>query len=199
LFLKGEWDRAVEVAAAAVRDFPDDNQWTGLICGWELTAHAYAGTGAALGLFRNREDLIPKIGGAAVAGDRSYALMATEALAVIGSLETAAALYPVALATVEGGVETSYYGLGQRYLGISAACGREWEVAEGHFRTALAEAHEIPYRTEQPEVRRWYARMLLDRGQPGDEDRARELLDEAILMYEEIGMPRHLEMAREMG
>jgi hypothetical protein len=24
------------------------------------------------------------------------------------------------------------------------------------------------------------------------------LLDEAIVMYEEIGMPRHLEMAREM-
>ena len=59
-------------------------------------------------------------------------------------------------------------------------------------------AHEMPVRTEQPEVRRWYARMLLDRGEPGDEERARELLDEAILMYEEIGMPRHLEMAREM-
>ena len=40
--------------------------------------------------------------------------------------------------------------------------------------------------------------MLLDRRQPGDEDRARELLDEAIVMYEEIGMPRHLEMAREI-
>lgn len=97
LCLKGEWDRSVELAAAAVRDFPDDNQWTGLFCGWELTAHAYAGTGAALGLFRNREGLIPKIDGAAVAGDRSYALMATEALAVIGSLETAAALYAVVL------------------------------------------------------------------------------------------------------
>ena len=81
---------------------------------------------------------------------------------------------------------------------ISAACGEQWDVAERHFQIALEQAHEMPVRSEQPEVRRWYARMLLDRRQPGDEDRARELLDEAILMYEEIGMPRHLEMAREM-
>ena len=83
-------------------------------------------------------------------------------------------------------------------LGISAACGREWEVAEGHFRTALAEAHEIPYRTEQPEVRRWYAWMLLERDEPGDRERATELLNEAIPMFEELGMVGHAELARGM-
>ena len=45
-------------------------------------------------------------------------------------------------------------------------------------------------------MRRWYARMLLDRDGPGDRDKARELLTEAIAMYREIGMPKHVEMAK---
>ena len=40
--------------------------------------------------------------------------------------------------------------------------------------------------------------MLLDRDAPGDQARARTLLGEAIERYEAIGMPRHLDMAREM-
>ena len=67
----------------------------------------------------------------------------------------------------------------------------------------LRQAHEVPVVTEQPEVRRRYARMLIDRDAPGDpstgsgrdRDRARELLTEAIAMYRRIGMPEHIEMA----
>ena len=44
-------------------------------------------------------------------------------------------------------------------------------------------------------MRRWYARMLIDRDGPGDRDKARELLTEAIAMYRKIGMPKHVEMA----
>jgi hypothetical protein len=51
-----------------------------------------------------------------------------------------------------------------------------------------------------PEVseRRWYARMLIDRGGPGDRDKARQLLTEAIATYRQIGMPKHVEMAEAM-
>ena len=80
----------------------------------------------------------------------------------------------------------------------TAAAGRQWERAETHYRTALSRAHEIPFRSEQPEVRRWYAQMLLDRNASGDRDKARTLLGEAVEIYERIGMPRHLEMARDM-
>ncbi len=59
----------------------------------------------------------------------------------------------------------------------------------------MRQAHELPVVMEQPEVRRWYARMLIDRNSPGDRDKARELLTEAIAMYREIGMPKHVEMA----
>ncbi|MDP7340698.1 MAG: hypothetical protein QGI10_14370 [Vicinamibacterales bacterium] len=50
----------------------------------------------------------------------------------------------------------------------------------------------------QPETRRWYARMLLDRNGAGDKDKARTLLDEAIEMYGTLGMPRHHDMAKGM-
>ncbi len=60
---------------------------------------------------------------------------------------------------------------------------------------ALRQAHELPHVLEQPEVRRWYARMLIDRDAPGDRDKAWRLLTEAIAMYRQIGMPKHLDMA----
>lgn len=47
--------------------------------------------------------------------------------------------------------------------------------------------------TEQPEARRWCARMLIDRSGPGNRERARELLTEVIALYTKIGMPKHLE------
>jgi len=37
--------------------------------------------------------------------------------------------------------------------------------------------------------------MLLDRNAPGDREKARQLLEEAIVMYRKIGMPKHIEMA----
>ncbi len=83
----------------------------------------------------------------------------------------------------------------RKVAGIAAGCGEHWEAAEQHFAAALRQAHEIPHRIEQPEVRRWYARMLLERDGPGDRDKAFRLLSEAIGMYREIGMPKHVEMA----
>ena len=40
--------------------------------------------------------------------------------------------------------------------------------------------------------------MLLDRDEPGDREKARELIREAIDLYREIGMPKHLEIAEEL-
>ena len=48
-------------------------------------------------------------------------------------------------------------------------------------------------------VLRWYAWMLNDRNEPGDRDKARTLLGEAIEMYRTIGMPKHVEMAERMS
>ena len=82
--------------------------------------------------------------------------------------------------------------------GIAAAGGERWDAAQEHFETALEEAHELPHVVGQPEVRRWYARMLLDRDAVGDQDMARTLLGEATATYRAIGMPKHLEMVEKM-
>ena len=47
-------------------------------------------------------------------------------------------------------------------------------------------------------MRRWYARMLLERNASGDRDTARTMLGEAVEMYQEIGLPKHIQMAEEM-
>ncbi len=64
-----------------------------------------------------------------------------------------------------------------------------------HFETAMQQAEELPFKKEQPEARRFYAEMLLDRDGPGDRDRVRVLLEEAVAGYEELGFPRHRELA----
>ena len=125
---------------------------------------------------------------------------AVEALALRGDRSEAAKLYPLVLEAMKTG--NLFRAFDTRLLetlaGISAGAGEQWTQAEEHFRTALRRAEEMPHIIEQPEVRRWYARMLLDRNAPGDRETARQLLSEAIEMYRRIGMPKHVEMAETM-
>jgi hypothetical protein len=124
---------------------------------------------------------------------------AIEALAVIGERERAAGLYPLLREHMDStGVILLCFApsLLERVAAIGAAAGRQWDLAEEHFSTALRQAEELPFVIEGAETRRWYARMLLDRNGPGDRDRARSLVEEAIPVYGRIGMPRHEELAR---
>ena len=124
-------------------------------------------------------------------------LTAVEGLAVVGEKAEAAKLYPVALEAIQTGALFRPYDsrLLDTVAGIAATCGGKWAEAEDHFRTALRRTEELPHIIEQPEVRRFYARMLLDRNSPGDRDKARQLLTEAIEIYRRLGMPKHIEMA----
>ncbi len=122
-----------------------------------------------------------------------------EAAGLLGQREQAAALYPLVCELMQNGAVTTFcYGLVEKAAGISAAAGGDWYQAQEHFEHALRTAHEIPHQVEQPEVRRWYARMLLDRDAPGDRARARTLLAEARAAYETIGMPKHVAMVDAM-
>jgi hypothetical protein len=123
--------------------------------------------------------------------------IAPAGLAVLRERHEAAKLYPLVLQAIDTGCAVRAFGhrLFQTVAGMAAATGEQRDKAEEHYQTALRQAHELPVVTEQPEVRRWYARMLIDRNAPGDRDKARELLTEAIAMYRQIGMPKHVEMA----
>jgi len=195
--IKGELSKALEHFQQAVKLEPP-----GFIAGgdWSLLflwkAHAGDKDGALAMLDEKRGDL-PRPGRANTLGAWPMLFGVVEGLAVLGEREEAAKLYPLLLEAIDTGTLTSWASgrLLQSVAGMAAAAGGQWDEAEEHYRTALRQAHELPVVMEQPEVRRWYARMLIDRDGPGDREKARELLTEAIAMYRRIGMPKHVEMA----
>jgi class 3 adenylate cyclase/tetratricopeptide (TPR) repeat protein len=198
-FWRGNWDEALQHFEEAVRlepqppGFSAGTDWAGLFL-WR----AYTGDrDAALTMLEERRDCLPCPGQANTLGRWGMLYGVVEGLAILGERDEATKLYPLVLEAIDTGALVRWWthGLLQTTAGIAAACGGQWEKAEEHYETALRQAHELPHKIEQPEVRRWYARMLLDRDAPGDRDKARELLTEAIAMYRKIGMPKHIEMA----
>ena len=162
-----------------------------------MLVQAYAGEKEAL---RQVEKIdLPTVGEVNDLGKITALLFVIEALAVLGEDDAAAKLYPLMSEPLDC-MKIACFGalMPETAAGISAAAGREWDTAETHFRTALRYAEEIPHKLEQPQVHYWHAKMLIDRGAAGDRDNARQLLEEAIGEYQTIGMPRHLDMAREL-
>lgn len=151
----------------------------------------------ALGLIEQRKNLLPLAGQANMLGAWTMLEGTIQSLATLGKYDEAAKLYPLAREAVATGniVSPSCAGLVQTTAGIAAAAGEEWDSAEEHFRTALKQAHRLPHVIEQPEVQRWYARMLIRRNASGDKEKARNLLYEAIETYRRLGMPKSLESA----
>lgn len=166
-----------------------------------LLLAAYSGDReAVLGVLERNKESLPQPNRANTYDAWTMLEAAIEGLAMIDEREKAAALYPLALEAVatRNLIRASYAGVVQTTAGIAAAAGRQWEKAEDHYTVALNQAHDIPHKIEQPEVRRWYARMLIERNAPGDIDKARTLLSEAVAMYREFGMPKHLKMAEDL-
>jgi len=196
-FWRGRWDQALESFQEAARLEPSGMMagfdWAGL-----FLCQGYMGDkDAALAALEERREGLPRPGRANTVGAWAMLVAAVEGLAVLGEQEEAAKLYPLVLEAVDTRalVRDPGQGLLQTVAGMAASAGGQWEKAEDHYKTALRQAHELPVAIEQPEVRRWYARMLIDRDGPGDREKARQLLTEAIAMYHQLGMPKHVEMA----
>ena len=116
---------------------------------------------------------------------------------VAGLRDEAAALYPlVAERTDELPISLFDLVLTQRIAGMAAAAAERWDEAESHFEAALRQAEDFPNRLDEPQVKHWFGKMLLDRGQPQDEGRGREMLSSAIEGYTTLSMPLHAAMAR---
>jgi hypothetical protein len=82
---------------------------------------------------------------------------------------------------------------------LAAEAGGLWEEAEEHYGRALRQAEELPHRVESAEVRRCYATMLLQRARPGDQERGRRLLQEAIQQYTSLGMKGRAGLAQQLA
>lgn len=82
-------------------------------------------------------------------------------------------------------------GSSARYLGLLASTLSRWQDAERYFEEALAMNERIGARPWLAYTREDYARMLLARGRVGDQERAGELLEQALDDYGELGMTSH--------
>jgi tetratricopeptide (TPR) repeat protein len=201
-FLRGDWDEALRWAEDAVRHSPEDHSTSGMDWACLLRVLAYSGRGAEVhAVLEGRRAVLPGLGRPNGFGPWHIPVGAVEALWVIGDRKGAANFYPLVRELRET-TNIVLFALGpsliERIAGIGAAAGRQWDLAESHFQTALRQAEELPYEIEGAETRRFYAEMLLDRKGPGDRDRARSLIDEALVTYRRVGMPRHAELAQRL-
>jgi tetratricopeptide (TPR) repeat protein len=201
-FWQGRWKLAEENYRKAFETIdPKATGAIGFVTAPLLIILAYTGRrDETLKIMKERRDTLPSTGQANTMAAWTMLAAAIDALAMLELYDEAAGLYPLAQEAVATGnlIQPFCTGLVQTTAGIAAAAGQQWEQAEEHFDTALRQAREVPHVIEQPEVRRWYARMLIERNASGDKETARTLLTEAIAMYQKIGMPKHIEMAEEL-
>ena len=195
---QGRWGEAQEPIARALEKDVAGSFVTGTSVGQCFWVHAHLGT-PARELLRDPRLPLPERGQPNTLGSWSALAYVTEGLALLGARAEAAAHYQRLTEVFATSARVTIHGaLWEMLAGIAAACGDQWDVARKHYETALTEAHEMPNQIAQPDVRRWYARMLIDRNAAGDRDKARTLLGEATIMYRVIGMPKHVEMAEGM-
>ena len=196
--------RPEEARARAQSSFdhePQANVHTGIGWGQLFLCECSVGhADSALALLDERRDDLPRAGKLNGNGPWQALFKTVEGLALLGERERAAELYPLMPEAIATGTVLTYDAgrLLETVAGIAAAAGRRWDEAKTHYETAIRLADEIPCRSEQAEARYWYARMLLDRNSPGDRKKARDLLDTALEVYREIGMPTHVEMTEKL-
>ena len=126
-----------------------------------------------------------------------------EVCGALGDGERAEPLYallePYAGRNVVVGRAATCNGAASRLLGTLAAAMREWELAEGHFIDALAMHERMGARPWAARTQLAYAEMLLARRRRGDKARARELLADAVLTADALGMRCFALRARELA
>jgi tetratricopeptide (TPR) repeat protein len=203
-FWQGRWKESLEHAGTATSLEPP-----GVVTLWsrsaELLVTAYAGDpNRARRMFRDFSAQLPRAGQIAPLSGWMLVFSAVEALVVVEERAEAAKLYPLVLEAIETGVVVDGYGgdiqgrLLQTLAGMAAGAGGQWALAETHFRQAIDQAETLGLRMERPDLLRFYAGMLVERGRREDEPRIRQFLREAIETYQALSMPRHEELCAQL-
>jgi tetratricopeptide (TPR) repeat protein len=193
---RGRLDEALEYATRAIDREPPGgfNGWTTPLA---LLIRIHLGRrDEAMAMIDGLRDRLPVAGIPAPWGSWCILHGTVEGLALLGEREAAAALYPLVLETNRTGstfANVYMIRLTETVAGIAAHAARLWDQAEAHFIEAMKIADEMPIRTEQAEARYYFATMLAERDREDDGKRAREIGEEALEIYREIGMPLHVE------
>jgi hypothetical protein len=82
-----------------------------------------------------------------------------------------------------------------RYLGLLATLLGRFEDGSSHFEDALVLNARMGARPWLAHTQEDYARLLLERGEPGDREKAQTLLDAAVTTYRELDMTGPLRRA----
>src|SRR5262249_29481445 len=96
------------------------------------------------------------------------------------------------------GRNATNYGNASRLLGLLAATRGSFDLAEQHYGRAQEMHDSMGARPMYARTQVSFAEMLLARRGPGDVDRARELLADAILVADALGMVVLAERARRL-
>jgi DNA-binding SARP family transcriptional activator len=106
------------------------------------------------------------------------------------------ALLPYERRIVVVGRAATCNGAAARLLGLLATAMKRWDAAERHFEDAMLMHERIGSRPWRARTAVAWAAMLLARRAKGDKARARELLADAIVEADALGMPVLAERAR---
>ncbi len=198
-FLRGDLERARTSAQRAIELEPL-SAYSGIGWCYQFLCSAYEGdTETCTTMLAEARRSFPASGARTAIGPTMQLLAAAHGSAVAGLSSQSADLYPlVAELTEELAVALFDFTLVHRVAGMAAAAAGRWEDATAHFDTALRQAREIPVVLEEPQVKHWYGKMLLNRGRPQDSDRAHEMIEEALAGYGSLGMPLHLAEAEQL-
>jgi tetratricopeptide (TPR) repeat protein len=197
--LRGDVEEAVRDADRSIELEPP-SAFTGFGWSYKFLSQAYGqDVEACRRLLADQRGSLPDPGERASIGRTSMVIFAAYGCVVSALHDEAAALYPlVAERTDQIPIGLFDLVLTQRVAGMAAAAAERWDDAARHFEAALQQAEEFPNRIDEPQVRHWFGKMLLDRGRPQDHARGREMVGSAIDRYTTIGMPLHAAMARDL-
>ena len=200
LMFRGDLEGSLRHAEMSIELEPD-SAWSGI--GWSakfVNRAMAAERETCRELLQERRDRLPRPGQPAPIGQLMTLYAAARGCAIVGLADEASALYPLVAEWVDTMPIADIFEmpLAQRIAGMTAAAGRHWDQAETHFETATRQARDFPNRLDAPQVQYWYAKMLTDRGNPNDHDRARTMLADALESYRKLGMPLHQAKAEEL-
>jgi class 3 adenylate cyclase/tetratricopeptide (TPR) repeat protein len=126
----------------------------------------------------------------------------SEVATAFGDVRRAATLYdmlhPYADCLIVFGLYTLCCGSASHWLGLLAATLKRWNDSILHFEHSIEINTRIGARPFLARSQHEYARMLIERNESGDRDKARIFLTEATATYRELGMPTFLENAEEL-
>jgi DNA-binding SARP family transcriptional activator len=117
-----------------------------------------------------------------------------ETAALLGDEDAAAELYsPLAPAAALNAADVAEgcRGAVSRYLGLLAEALELWDEAAEHFECAVAMNDDMGFQPWLAHTLHDYARTLRARRATGDESRAKQLLEQAVKIYRELGMPTY--------